>query len=317
MIYIDGYPIDAAISESVKFSSEITDHPIEAGSSASDHIRNLPDEFTLDCVVSDTPSGDIANDDTRLTPPLVSLDEHSLPTAGLGIAGATLPSKDAYDSLVAMHRAKKTITLECSFGIFRDVGIVSVSPTRDAKTTGGLFFSVELKQLKIVELRRVTVRVSAPIMKRPAPIGKKQGPKSTGVPRKVDTYAGVWFDPDINGWREGASQDSKGQWTYFKGKATDVPESMHHATDAQIRDYIALHRDGALIDMSNKNGIPTQERALTNIGSVFAPDNPGLTFDLDPNAMEDAYRNQDLLDAGYIPLDTPAGALPQQGASLR
>ena len=47
--------IDASITETHVLENEITDHPVEQGANISDHSRPLPDSFTMECVVSNTP----------------------------------------------------------------------------------------------------------------------------------------------------------------------------------------------------------------------------------------------------------------------
>ena len=65
MIVIDGFPMDLALSEEHRFPGEVTSYPVEQGADISDHIRTLPEEITLECIVSDTPIGEVATDATR------------------------------------------------------------------------------------------------------------------------------------------------------------------------------------------------------------------------------------------------------------
>src|SRR5678810_739366 len=59
-ILIDGFLIDATISEEHRYESETTDYPVERGANITDHNRPLPIEVTLEGIVSNTPIGDVA-----------------------------------------------------------------------------------------------------------------------------------------------------------------------------------------------------------------------------------------------------------------
>ena len=47
--------VDAVIKESHHFSAYISEHPVENGSTMSDHVDNLPLRLELECLVSNTP----------------------------------------------------------------------------------------------------------------------------------------------------------------------------------------------------------------------------------------------------------------------
>jgi hypothetical protein len=47
--------VDAIIRENHQFSAQITEHPVEDGSSIGDHVYNLPITLDLDCIISNTP----------------------------------------------------------------------------------------------------------------------------------------------------------------------------------------------------------------------------------------------------------------------
>ena len=65
MILIDSWPYDLLVSGEISLSSEMTDNPVESGGTTGDHINLLPVEFTAECIVSDTPVGEIASHESR------------------------------------------------------------------------------------------------------------------------------------------------------------------------------------------------------------------------------------------------------------
>lgn len=143
MITIDGFPIDLAESEEHKLKSEVTQHPTESGSDISDNVRNLPRELTLTgCVVSDTPIGAIALDDTR-------------------ILGDTLPpvSRDAYRKLELLWESRRSVVVVTDLKKYESMVLDDLSIPREAKNAGGLVFTAHFVEVRIINNKRVTVEV--------------------------------------------------------------------------------------------------------------------------------------------------------------
>jgi len=144
-VRINGYPIDVAITEGHQFDSEVTKYPVEQGSDVSDNIRNLPVVITLEGVVSDTPIGAIALDQTRRPE-----------------AGSAAPSVDAYQRIIAIRDEKEPIEIETSLGKFDSMVLTSLGITRDRDTGKALRFTAQFEQVIIKKNARITVRVSVP-----------------------------------------------------------------------------------------------------------------------------------------------------------
>lgn len=142
---IDGYPIDVVISEMPKFTADVTNFPSEKFGNFSDNIQLNPIEFSVEGIVTDTPTGAMKLDPTR--------DPQT---------GNPIPSKDAYTRLVALWLARKTISIETTFGKFDDMAVASVLPKKTPKTGKALEFTATFKQIVAVENNRTTVRVAIP-----------------------------------------------------------------------------------------------------------------------------------------------------------
>src|SRR5688572_9525100 len=118
LIRIDGFPMDLSLSEGHTFPGEVTRYPVESGADMSDHILDLPEEVTLECIVSDSPSGDVATDPTR------QLGE--VPADGLLDPNAPLPSADALEHLREMKRRRRPVSIETSLGVFVSMACVEI-----------------------------------------------------------------------------------------------------------------------------------------------------------------------------------------------
>lgn len=143
MITIDGYPLDLVETEEHVMSSEVTEHPVEDGADISDNIRNKPRELTFtNAVVSNTPIGAIAEDDSR-------------------IMGDTLPppSQDAYRRLEKIWESREVVTVVSSLKKYENMALDQLTVTQEAKNAGGLIFTAHFIQVTIRQNKRVTMAI--------------------------------------------------------------------------------------------------------------------------------------------------------------
>lgn len=161
-VTIDGYVIDATITEDHNLDSEVSDYPVESGGSVIDNIRPLPITITLESIVSDTPIGRVAT--ARGAQPGVPLD--------------FAPSDEALAVLLAIRDARETVTIEDSLSTWESMAMTSLSIPRDADTGHALAFTATFKQVVVITNNRTTVNVSPP---RTTSLGprKELGTKST------------------------------------------------------------------------------------------------------------------------------------------
>lgn len=142
-VRINGYPIDLAKNETITYPSKVTPRPAESGSDFVDNIKNDPVQIELECLVSDTPIGRIATDETRSS-----------------LGDGALPSEDAHARLMAVRAAKQPIVVETTRGTFQNMVMVNLSEPSNSTTTGGLTFTVSLTQIVVKSNRRSRVRVA-------------------------------------------------------------------------------------------------------------------------------------------------------------
>lgn len=192
-VRIDGFPMDLALTEGHTFPGEVTKYPVESGADMSDHIRDLPESITLECIVSDSPSGDIATDPTR------QLGE--VPADGLLDPNAPLPSADALEHLREAKRRRRPVSVETSLGVFESMAIVDLEVPKDASKTHGLFFTVRLERINIVTNRRTKVRTRSNMA---GAGGKGRGKAAAGKPVQIDNTI-IWLHglPPGSAWKPG------------------------------------------------------------------------------------------------------------------
>lgn len=171
-ISIDDYPIDCAVNEDHSFESDVTDHPVESGSSITDNIQSKPIQITLDGLVSDTPIGAMAT--------------QRFNSGDTGDQGQLLykPSVDAYQRMIGIRDAREPVTIVTSLGTFDNMALVSLSVPRNAQNGEALRFKAVFKQIKIVTNLRTTVPVSVPRAAAKTSLGNKPGEENKDVTAK-------------------------------------------------------------------------------------------------------------------------------------
>ncbi len=196
---LPSYLMDLALSEEFSFPGEATKFPVEVGVEFTDHIRELPDEITLECIVSDTPIGSIATDPTRQ--PVTGPD---------GTTSTALPSAEALQRLRELKALKRPVRIETTLGVFASMAFLdlTVPVNKDkspglANQPGALFFTVKFRKAVMVTNKRTKVRVRSN-MAGAGGQGKASGafPRAIQISRVIQWKHGVppgaqWHIPNI------------------------------------------------------------------------------------------------------------------------
>ncbi len=174
MITIDGFVIDAALSEQHDLNNEVTSEPIEGGGQISDHSMELPDEIELVCVISDHPLPAVALKRGLLSP-------------------GTVPSLAGYERLKQIRKNKKAVTITSSLGTHANMMITSLGIPRQVSDGASLRFKVKFKKLEIVTNERTIVRIAVPQQAKRVDRGNKpaKSPPDTPAAKKTERNASI------------------------------------------------------------------------------------------------------------------------------
>lgn len=256
MITIRGFAIDAALTENHQLDSEVTKYPIEKGVDIGDAARPMPKSVTITGKVSDSPMGAVAV--ARV---------HAKPFVSDDIAPDTLPTQDALALLEDLWANPQLVTITTSLRNYDNMLMSSCSIPREAKDGESISFTATFELITQITNSRTTVRVAAPIAAVPVKKGPIAAKQDNLVPRMVDQYDGAWFDPDINGWRFGASYNGT-NWEFFKGQPTTQPKGL---TDAQ---YLAGNTQGLTPVDKKPDGSVVAAPAQADYAGVQTPAQP-------------------------------------------
>lgn len=150
-IVIDGYTVDVAVSEDVRLVSDVTEYPVEQGSSITDHVRNLPIEVTIEGIVSDTPVGPLANERSFVD----------------------LPSEEFLARLELIHIFRQPIVVETTRRVYESMVLRDLSIPTDARTGNALSFRATFIQIDLVTNDRIQINVQLPRAKKQKRLGGK------------------------------------------------------------------------------------------------------------------------------------------------
>lgn len=191
-VQIGTYVVDAFVSETHQYDSEVTEFPVEQGSAISDNIRPKPVIVTVEGIVSDTPIGrivDARNGASTDGSAFVGTNDQA--TAIQRANAQTTPSTDALTAMLAIRDARQPVTIVTTLTRFENMVMTGFSVPRDSTTGAALRFSATFQQITIVSNQRVlvkTLRTSSP-NGQPKKVFSKAGKRLglTGIP--VQTWA--------------------------------------------------------------------------------------------------------------------------------
>ena len=163
------FTIDATVEENHLLSSQVTQFPIEDGSTISDHIIKKPFKLTMNCIVSDNP----INSTDLIQSSALGLSSNlfgGTAVLGAGIAakiGGDLLAKDrnklsknAKEMLEGFQKDGILLTISTSLEVYSNMLIENIAIPRTPQTALSLTFSIVLIQVTIVSKELVTVDLS-------------------------------------------------------------------------------------------------------------------------------------------------------------
>lgn len=132
---IGTFEIDVTVEENHSMTSQVTDNPVEGGSTINDHIINDPKQITLTGVVSNTP------------------------IAIFGIGSSESRTQDAFEALEELRDSRITFDLLTGFKLYRNCAFTDLQMPK--VRAGVLRFSAAFKQLTIVRTELATIPADA------------------------------------------------------------------------------------------------------------------------------------------------------------
>ncbi len=126
--------LDATLDVNPRFSNTVTKHPIETGSTITDHVFKNNTVIDVNGLITNNSIGNSFEDDYRF---------NRLQTV--------------HDLLVSLHDSRQVISISSQYKVYSNCIITSLSIPRNAQIGDSLSVSITLEQIQIVTSQFVTV----------------------------------------------------------------------------------------------------------------------------------------------------------------
>jgi hypothetical protein len=136
--------VDAFILETHSFSSEITEHPIESGSSIVDHVHNKPVSLSIDGIISNTPMSLVG---------LTAFDSAARYFSGESNDFATM----AFEKIEDIFAKRMPITIATSLKTYHKMVLETLSIERGVGAHESLHFTCTAKQIRFAHQEQIKV----------------------------------------------------------------------------------------------------------------------------------------------------------------
>lgn len=166
-ILIDGVAVDASISESHQFDSEVTDYPVETGSDVTDNVRIKPTIVTINGIVSSTP-----------LPGTFNFEGEDASGNPIKVTAA----KDMLDHLLTIQVNRLPISITTALLVYDDMVMQTLHIPKDAKIGRAFVFTATFKQVTLVSSDRTFVLVANPNAAGKTNLGAKAAPVADVAP---------------------------------------------------------------------------------------------------------------------------------------
>ena len=152
--------LDLILTETHSLNAVVTQHPVQDGSTISDHITILPRSGTMRVLVSNFSLSAAKGDDRADWDEIYDQGE---------AAQKSLPNRaeDAWKKLKDLVKKRELVKVVTSLEVYEDVALTRVETTRDGDTGDALEIDIDYEQVTKVKLKetKVTAQVQPRDMK--------------------------------------------------------------------------------------------------------------------------------------------------------
>jgi len=153
-LFFDGF-----VREDHNSSLRITDHPVQSGANISDHAYKLPEQVTVEIIVSDSMDSVVTNQFTEYG----------------------VKSISAYKALKELQDSRQPLSINTKYGTYNNMLIESLSSPVDYKSTNKMICTASLKRILIA-------RVATELTVSAIPHANKESNKGKVLPENGDIF---------------------------------------------------------------------------------------------------------------------------------
>lgn len=161
---IDNIELDCLLHADHQYQNTITDYPVEEGYNINDHVVHMPEQVTLEVLISNTP--------VSLGVPTENIVYKRLRDL-LDIGGFDSPEAQIQSSI----KPAKLVSIVTGLRAYTKMGLTRLSIPEECKTANALKFTADFKRLRIVNTETVIIENTSELMGK-APNIKNQASKT-------------------------------------------------------------------------------------------------------------------------------------------
>ena len=141
-------PFNLFISEKHSLKFRVSDHPLQDGSTISDHVHQELQECTVEGMFTNHPLRKLEEvNEVKFK------DEYATSDVKQTVSNTALAN---FEKLKLLAKQRKTVRLVCSLEIYPKMVITSIDYDRDSKSGSSIRFTMTLRELKTVSLKATT-----------------------------------------------------------------------------------------------------------------------------------------------------------------
>lgn len=142
-------PFNLFISEKHSLKFRVSDHPLQDGSTISDHVHQEMQECTVEGMFTNHPLRKLEEvNEVKFKDEYATIDVK--PT----VSNTALAN---FEKLKLLAKQRKSVRLVCSLEIYPKMVITGIDYDRDSKSGSSIRFTMTLRELKTVSLKATTV----------------------------------------------------------------------------------------------------------------------------------------------------------------
>lgn len=142
-------PFNLFISEKHKLEFEVSEHPVQDGSTIADHVHGKLREVSIEGLFTNHPIRQL-----RDTNEVKFKDEYATSEVRASVTNQALVN---FEKLKRLAQLREPVRLVCSLEIYPKMIITSIDYERDSKSGSSIRFTMTLKEIKVVTLNKTTI----------------------------------------------------------------------------------------------------------------------------------------------------------------
>ena len=141
-------PFNLFISENHALKFRVSDHPLQDGSTISDHVHQEMQECTIEGMFTNHPMRKLEEvNEVKFK------DEYATSEVKPTVSNTALAN---FEKLKLLAKQRKPVRLVCSLEIYPKMVITGIDYDRDSKSGSSIRFTITLRELKTVSLKATT-----------------------------------------------------------------------------------------------------------------------------------------------------------------